>query len=253
MSESASAGPRRPVTVCVAAVLAAGLATVVGVPVGTESGNALVVTDEASRFRAFSGVGCGGTDTQIVPLPASAGGIVTTRPRVGAALRTEDPARDEVARVSTVRSSRSGGRRVVVFTATGSGKTCEADPALQPAWETDFIDLVVRFRRRIPVYMVGTDDRRRIRPAIIYIGASQRIYSLRWRSWGRRIAGARGVFPANSCVPSCAEGTLTPHPVRVTLSQPRLCDDGRYHYVVLRYAFLDGGGRDSRTTFGYLC
>lgn len=238
---------------CFAFVLAAGLATTLGLAGWTASADALVVVDNASRFRAFAGVGCGGTDTQIVPLPARARGIVATRPRVDAVLRSADGGDDEVARVSSVRSTRSGGRRVVAFTVTGSGTTCETDPALAPAWETDFVDLVVRFRRRVPVYMVGTDIRRRIRPALIYIGASQRIYSLRWRSWGRRIARARGVFPANSCVPSCVEGTLTPHPVRVTLSQPRLCDDRRYHYLVLRYEFLDGGGRPGTARFGYLC
>lgn len=56
---------------------------------------------------------------------------------------------------------------------------------------------------------------------------------LRWSRWGHLRARARGVFAANSCIPSCAEGTIVDRPVAVTLTQPRLCN-GRYRYLVLR-------------------
>ena len=106
----------------------------------------------------------------------------------------------------------------------------------------------------VRVYFTGTDLRKRRRPRIVYIGASQRLYGLRWRRWDGRAARARGIFPFNTCVPSCVEGGITPYRVAVTLSRPRFCN-GRYQYLRLTYKFLTGPrrGRRTRTSFGWVC
>jgi hypothetical protein len=107
-------------------------------------------------------------------------------------------------------------------------------------------------RKRCEVYVAGTGIRE-VRPDIIYIGASQRIYGLRWRSWGGRRARATGIFPVNNCVPDCARGSISPRRVAVTLSRKRLCR-GYDEYLRLRYRPLKGSLPDAASTdFSYRC
>jgi hypothetical protein len=214
----------------------------------------LVVPDQAGDHTTLSGRACGSGDTVEVRLGRGAGRITSIAPKVGRTYR-DATTQAIVARVTSIAKLRQRGRRVVRFTITGSDDVClRPERYAELGWETEEADFVVSYRRRGErVYMAGTDDRPRVRPRIIYIGASQRIFGLRWRSWHGRVARGRGVFPGNSCVPSCAEGRISNHPVSVRLSRPRLCDDGRYRYLVLSYRFLDGAGRPVRTTFGYLC
>jgi hypothetical protein len=214
----------------------------------------LVVSDEAGDYPTLSGRACGSVDTVVVRLARGAGRITSIAPKVGRGYRDATTGAI-VARVTGIAKLRQGGRRVVRFTITGGDDAClRSERYAEVGWETDEANFVVRYRRRGErIYMAGTDDRPRVRPRIIYIGASQRIFGLRWRSWHSRVARGRGVFPGNSCAPSCAEGRISDHPVSVRLSRPKLCDDGRYRYLVLSYRFLDGGGRPVRTTFGYLC
>jgi hypothetical protein len=240
--------PARNGKAIVSVLAALALAGVVAEPAA-----ALVVRAEASRVRSFSATGCGATDTETVPLPRGAGRILATRPAEGTRVFGRVTGMP-VARLTGNDVVRSPGGDSVAFTATGSDHACsEPDPYAGHGWRTEPTELRVRFRRRVPVYMVGTDMRRRTRPRLIPIGASQIVYSLRWRSWGGRVARGRGLFPANDCVPDCASGQITNRPVTVRLGQPRLCDDGRYRYLVLHYRFRDSQGGGGRATFGYQC
>ena len=158
---------RGKVVTCIGASVALATALSLG-----PSASALVVTDSVERLTTFSGAGCETPTVESLSLPRGAGRVVAIRPKIGAVLRDFDTGEAEVARISSVRTRRQGGRRVVEFAAVGSGASCAADPSEAVAWETDFVSLVARFRRRVRVYFAGTDGRPRRRPAIAYIGAS---------------------------------------------------------------------------------
>ena len=106
--------------------------------------------------------------------------------------------------------------------------------------------------KRCEVYFTGTGSRR-TRPTVLYLGASQRIYEITWRSWGGKRARGTGTFPANDCIPYCAAGHITPHRVAVTLSHKRVCR-GYEEYLSLRYRPLAGNVPRAETVdFGYRC
>jgi hypothetical protein len=103
---------------------------------------------------------------------------------------------------------------------------------------------------RCRVYVTGTGVRS-YRPSIVYFGASARIFAIRWRRWGGPVAVGTGIFPANNCIPNCAEGSITDHPVTIRLSRRRLCN-GYVQYLTMRFAFRGrrGGGNSN---FGFRC
>ncbi len=215
---------------------------------------ALVVTERTDKLGFFEGEGCGSTDTSTVTLPRGARRIRPVAPQVGQAIEDLDGTGDVVARITRIERVRAGGPVAFRYTATGSDASCNELAA--GGWSSDGVELVVRYRRRVRVYMAGTDDRNRIRPRIIYIGASQRIYGLRWRSWNGRVARGRGIFPFNNCIPYCAAGRITSYPVRVKLSSPRRCGS-RYRYLRLTWRYSGRkpprAGRRGSATFGYQC
>jgi putative transposase len=110
-------------------------------------------------------------------------------------------------------------------------------------------------RARCRTYFSGS-GRRRYKPRVLYFGASQRIYDVSWRRWGRKVARGRGTFPANDCIPYCAAGTITPYRVAVKLSRPRICN-GFIQYLTLRWTYRNGqppgAPRSQSTTFDYTC
>lgn len=61
-----------------------------------------------------------------------------------------------------------------------------------------------------------------IRPATLLLSedGSVALVDLRWHSWGGAVADAIGIWRASNCTPSCATGTLTSRPARLTLSRP---------------------------------
>lgn len=71
------------------------VATLCGCPVlVVPQASALIVSKTAARYRTFAGVGCGASSTRYVPLPPTAGRVMSTRPLVGTALpglETADP------------------------------------------------------------------------------------------------------------------------------------------------------------------
>jgi hypothetical protein len=103
-------------------------------------------------------------------------------------------------------------------------------------------------RSRCRTYFSGTAGRS-YRPTVVAIGASQRIFNIRWRSWGRSVARGTGTFPANSCIPSCAAGSITLRRVTVRLSRRRMCN-GYLQYLTLSYR---GSGLHGTGNFGYRC
>ena len=217
------------------------------------SASALVIRWSIFFQEEFAAAGCGDSDT--VRVRAQRGATITSvEPKVGAPL-LDDPtalsppstrAPRTVARVSEIRK----GRRSADFTATGSDDVCSNPDRYPDGWSA-LLELVLNVRDRFPVYMAGADDRPRKRPRIIYFGASQRIYDLRWQSWGGRVARGRGTFPANDCIPNCAGGTITPHRVKVRLTEPSPCGP-RWRYLVMRFTF-PSAARPTKTKFGYLC
>ena len=237
--------PRRIVVVAV---------TCAGCLLPPSAASALVVTETAVRSRIFEGPACGAISTRYVPLPLGAGQLISATPRIGTALpdfESDDP----VARMTAIEPQRQAGGRVIAFTATGSDAVCAQPDRFAFGWETDFIDLRARYRRRVDVIWCATNRYCRRRPRVLYFGASGYLPVTRWSSWNGRVARGRGIFPYNDCIPYCAEGTVTRYPARVTLSRPRRCG-GRYRYLTLRWRVIGPQPRHGGTghvSYAWLC
>lgn len=59
-------------------------------------------------------------------------------------------------------------------------------------------------------------------PVTIYFSgdAGNVASNLHWSSWSANGAVATGTWHYQSCQPTCAQGTMTPYPVTITLSAP---------------------------------
>jgi hypothetical protein len=216
--------------------------------------NALIVSQTAARFRTFTGSGCGARSTRYVPLPPAAGRVVSVRPLEGTALPDLETA-DPIARLTAIEPGRQEGRRVMAFTATSSDAVCTQPDRFAFGWETDFVDLRVRYRRRVDVIWCATNRYCRRRPSVLYFGASGYLPVSSWPSWNGRVARGRGVFPYNDCIPYCADGTVTRYPAKLTLSRARRCG-GRYRYLRLRWRVIGPqppNGGTGHVSYGWLC
>ena len=69
-----------------------------------------------------------------------------------------------------------------------------------------------------------------IKPAAIVLSADggNIPYDLTWSQWNNQGAVGRGIVGIQSCNPNCAQGTITPVPVRITLSDVQ---NGHYTYI----------------------
>jgi hypothetical protein len=81
------------------------------------------------------------------------------------------------------------------------------------------------------------------RPSRVIIAcgdANYQLRGLRWRSWNRAVATARGIAWVNDCVPFCFNGTFRSYAVRVRASRIRRCshDEDRYRYTRLRITYV---------------
>lgn len=194
---------------------------------------ALVVREVETEGATFSADNCGDSDAEVVELPPGAARPSIQAPKPGTGLAGAFPNHTAtVARIATIERTNSGGRISFRFIATGSDDVCARPEVYPSGWETQEVDLKVRFQRRVRVYFAGTDHRRRYRPRVLRIGAGQRILGARWRGWGRRSTRGRGVLRLGH----------RNDPVALTLSRPRRCG-ARYHYLTLRYRFLAGPRR----------
>jgi hypothetical protein len=216
--------------------------------VGAGPANALDISYPLFRSWEATGKACGDTDTLRVPLGPKRS-FVSMRTKVG------DPMQDNGTLLTTARVVRVKkiGRpiRAVRFTAEGSDDTCtNPDRYLVDGWMA-WHTVGINTTERVPVYMAGYGNWKPRRPSTVYFGASQRIYGIRWASWGKRIARGRGIYPTSDCVPNCAEGTITHRVVDVRASYPLWCK-GEHRYLVLRYRFRDNH-MQGKAKFGYAC
>ena len=82
------------------------------------------------------------------------------------------------------------------------------------------------------------------RPASFYFGAHELITDVTWSKWRKKLARATGTYQVNDCLPSCAEGTITPTPAVIVLTGRKACGK-RFVFRRLK-VFFDGRRRGSR-------
>ena len=80
----------------------------------------------------------------------------------------------------------------------------------------------------------------RYKPASFAFGAHELITGMAWSSWGKRVARGEGTYRVNDCVPSCADGTITPTPASVVLTGRQKCGK---RFVFRRVKVFFGGQR----------
>ena len=81
------------------------------------------------------------------------------------------------------------------------------------------------------------------KPATLIFGAHEEITGLSWSTWRPRFAQGSGTYQVDSCVPNCAEGTITPTPATLFLSGREACGK-RFIFRRLKVLF---GGRKTGT------
>jgi hypothetical protein len=148
--------------------------------------------------------------------------------------------------VGRFHKSLGGGRKLLGISYAGAPRQCSRGLRGE-RWASNPVALHVRFERFKHVYARFSPVRQR-EPEVLYLGASQRIFSLNWSNWDSRHAVGYGTFPANNCIPYCAAGKITDYPVQVKFSKPRNCS-GTWFYGRLRYD-SSGAGPDGETGFG---
>ena len=79
------------------------------------------------------------------------------------------------------------------------------------------------------------------RPSNFYFGAHEQITGMTWSKWRKKRARGTGSYQVNDCLPSCAEGTITPTPAVVVLTGRTLC--GKRFIFRRMKVFFDGRRR----------
>ena len=89
--------------------------------------------------------------------------------------------------------------------------------------------------------VVGNCTKSQVRPATIVVAcadANLALTHLRWISFGGATASASGSYHVNDCTPNCAAGHFHSYPVRVVLSQAKVCPDRHDDYRVATVTFI---------------
>jgi hypothetical protein len=73
-----------------------------------------------------------------------------------------------------------------------------------------------------PVY-VWTAGAWKQHPTRLIVGVSTPLTALRWSHWGASTAFGHGTFLADNCQPTCASGTVTSRPAKITLTGIKTC------------------------------
>lgn len=91
----------------------------------------------------------------------------------------------------------------------------------------------------------------KVKPDAIYFGAGGNLLvrALRWASWTRNGAVARGVRWLDSCVPSCAAGAYVKVPVEMSLSRVRI--RGHVSYFSRMTLNWSIGGRKHKSVYAW--
>jgi hypothetical protein len=84
------------------------------------------------------------------------------------------------------------------------------------------------------------DGQSLVRPSSLSFGGDGSFYltELIWSSWRPATASAFGTAHQNDCKPFCAKGHFHRYRVKVLLSRPRTCSNGRVEYTRLSYRFV---------------
>ncbi len=61
-----------------------------------------------------------------------------------------------------------------------------------------------------------------------------------WSKWTRKKANGNGTGQINDCNPDCASGTTKSAPMKLKLSKPQLCSNGKRVFAKLRYIWTSG-------------
>jgi hypothetical protein len=181
-------------------------------------------------------------------LPSGAKNVAVAEPRAGQVVR--DGFGDlELARVEAVEVRPDPAGPLLEITVRGSGSTCDSPGGVWETGPVDFrvsYDLVSHPELRVSDDQAGMHAKRRPRGLTATSEAGWR--SLRWRSWGRATATARGTFDVVRWV-SVGHNGVDPrwvsYPVEVTLSRVRLCGQG-YLYTRIDTRFTKRAPREVR-------
>ena len=61
------------------------------------------------------------------------------------------------------------------------------------------------------------------KPGTLTFGAHELITDVHWSTWGKKLARGTGTYQVNSCLPDCADGTITPTPTSIVLTGREVC------------------------------
>jgi hypothetical protein len=84
------------------------------------------------------------------------------------------------------------------------------------------------------------------KPSTLGFGAHELITSISWSKWGKKLAIGHGTYQVNDCIPSCAEGTITPTPAAIYLTGRTTCGG---HFIFKRLKVYFAG--DKRTSLPF--
>ncbi len=84
-------------------------------------------------------------------------------------------------------------------------------------------------------------------PSVLYMSGDGSLWAkdVTWSNWGAVPATGRGTAEVDSCLPSCAQGTFSAHPVTITLSRP----ESWHRDMVYMRAAMSIPALDERATF----
>ena len=190
-------------------------------------GQAIQVQEGTRRQAVFAGSGCGAVQVQRVSIP---GGVRRVRGSADRGRDLTDAATGQIVARLTSRLVTSGLRRVVEFTATGTGDSC-ARPALYAAsgWRTAPTEFSVGWlAQRRAFFRSFNDDattKARYRPRLIRFADHGVIRVSGWSRWNGDRAFGRGQLSVDR------RGTRSAR-VRIRLSEAGGC------YGQIRYQLL---------------
>jgi hypothetical protein len=106
------------------------------------------------------------------------------------------------------------------------------------------------------VELIANCFKPKFKPAKVIIAcgdASLGARGMTWSSWTRKTAEGTGTGFVNDCDPDCVSGTTHTAPIRLLLSKPQLCSNGKRVFAKLRYVWPSGpppGSGNAATPIG---